>query len=131
MRRILYAILLASFLIPVPFAQGRVTRVVLIVTATTGQSTAFTSNATIYSRKISFQADSGNSAVAYVGDSTLDATSATTLKNTSMASLSAGVGFTPTMSVYLQDRGDSYRLSDFRASGATGDKIRLVYEVMQ
>ena len=59
---------------------------------------------------------------------TLDATSATTLRNTAMASLSAGSGWTPVMSDYANERGEQFRLSDSQASGTTGDKIRLVYE---
>lgn len=122
------AIVFVLSLVLAPVAFGRVTRVVLLVTVTTGSSTAFTADTTITSRKISFQADSTNAATSYAGDSTLDATSATTLRNTAMASLSAGSAWTPVMSDYANERGEQFRLSDFRASGTTGDKVRLVYE---
>ena len=116
----------------VPVAtNARVERDVLLVTCTSGVASAFTVNTALNSRKISFQADNGNSTdIVYVGDATLDATSTTTLQATAHASLSAGTGYTPVASEYAGERGHAYQLSTFRASSATGAKVRLVYEVI-
>lgn len=129
---------LSCFLVAVALALSvpaasfaRVERDVLLVTCTTGAATAFTSDTALNSRKISFQADDGNTTViVYVGDATLDATSTTTLQATAHASLAASKGYTPVPSEYAADRGHSYQLSTFRASGTTGAKVRLVYEVI-
>lgn len=122
--------LAASFTLPTPIARARITRTVLLVTVTTGANSRFTATTSIYSRKITFQADTANAATGYVGDSTLDPTSATTLKNTAHASLSAGAGYTPVMSQREDLNGNMYRVSDWYASGTTGDKFRLIYEVV-
>lgn len=119
-----------SFAMPAPIARARITRSVLLVTVTTGANSRFTATTTIYSRKISFQADTANAATGYIGDSTLDPTSATTMKNTAQASLAAGAAYTPVMSRFEDMNGNQYRLSDFYAAGTTGDKFRLVYEVV-
>lgn len=109
---------------------ARVERDVIAITLTSSAVTTFTVTTTLNSRKISFQADSANAATAYVGDATLDATSATTLKTSAHASLDAGSGWTPAASEYAAERGHAYQLSTFRASGTTGDIVRLTYEVI-
>ena len=110
---------------------ARVERDVLLVTTTSGAATAFTINTALNSRKVTFQADNGNSTdIIYVGDASLDATSTATLQATAHASLSAGTGYTPVPSAYAGNNGHSWQLSTFRASGATGAKVRLVYEVI-
>lgn len=112
---------------PAP-VEARIVRTVLVVTVTSSAVTAFTADTRLSSRKVSFQADSSNSATIYVGDTTLNPASATTLRDTAWATLPASNGFTPTPSAWAGNNGEAWRLSDFRASGTTGDKVRMTYE---
>lgn len=109
-------------------APATVRRDKLRVDLTTGANTAFTASTAIYSRRIAFQSSIANTATVYIGDSTLDPTSATTLRNTCLGELAPGGSWTPTISVMLDQNGEEYQLSRFRASGTTGDKVRLIYE---
>lgn len=130
--RIISAIVAVVFLLSLvlaPVAFGRATRSLIKQDVTTGATVRFTTDTTIYSRRISFQADSANASVVYIGDSTLDATSTATLENTALGTLTANGGWTPSLSRYADERGEQYRLSDWYASGTTGDKVRVTYEV--
>lgn len=107
-----------------PVYAGRIVRSVIVITFD-GTTQRFTSNTGLYSRKITFQADSANANTAYVGDSTCAGAT------TAMASLAAGQAWTPVPSASVGNRGDSYRLSDWYAKGTAGQYIRLVYETVQ
>lgn len=137
MRRHLIVLLALALALAVP-GSATVRRAKLQIDLTTGAVTAFTTS-TIYSRRILFQSDKDNTATVYIGlksgvadsgtgDTALDPTSATTLSNTCLVELAPGQGWSPSIS-YLQDRNDEeYKLSDYVASGTTGEKARLAFE---
>lgn len=133
--RIISAIVAVVFclsLVLAPVAFGKARRAYLpIVTVTTAAVSTFTSDTTITSRRISFQAGSTNSATIFIGDSTLDATSVTTLQNTCLATLAASSAWSPPLSDFADSQNEQYRLSEYRAAGTTGDKVRLIYEVIE
>jgi hypothetical protein len=111
-------------------APARVTRELLAITSlTSGSLSTFTTDTTIYTRRYVVQADKDNAAIVYIGTSTMDPTSAATLSNTCLVELDGGDGWSPPISHLLDGQGEQYRLSDLRASGATGEKVRIAYEV--
>lgn len=124
------ALVLALSAVPMP-SEARARRAYLpIVTVTTAAISTFTTDTTIFSGRISFQAGSTNTATIFIGDSTLDATSVTTLQDTCLATLGASVAWSPPLSDFADARREMYRLSDYRAAGTTGDKVRLIYEIV-
>ena len=122
------AIYLAILALAAVVAEARLKPEKIKQDVTTGAIVRFTTDTSIFSRRVMFQADSANAAVIYIGDSTLDATSTATLENTALVTLTANVAWTLPGSPYQQGRGESFRLSDYYAAGTTGDKVRLVYE---
>lgn len=126
----LLVIALSTLVVPAP-SEARARRAYLpIVTVTTAAVSTFTTDTAIFSGRISFQAGSTNAATIFIGDSTLDATSVTTLQNTCLATLSASQAWSPPLSDFADDKREMYRLSDYRAAGTTGDKVRLIYEIV-
>lgn len=135
MKNRLYALLaiaviaLSTLAVPRP-AEARATRARIKKDVTTAATVRFTTDTTIFTRRMAFQADGANASVVYIGDSTLDATSTATLEDTAFGTLSANMGWSPPLSEYSDSRGEQYRVSDWYAAGSTGDKVRVTYEVI-
>lgn len=107
---------------PAPVAAARVTKVVIMRTAD-GTAQRATTDTTIYTRRLTFQSRVGSAATWYVGDSSVSSSN-------HFASLSAGQAYSPTLSVYAAERGESFRLSDWYVKGTASDVIAISYEVI-
>lgn len=123
------ALLALTLAVPAP-SEARARRARIKKDVTTAATVRFTTDTTIFTRRMAFQADGANASVVYIGDSTLDATSTATLEDTAFGTLSANMGWSPPLSEYSDSRGEQYRVSDWYAAGSTGDKVRVTYEVI-